>query len=105
MLIDTGPVVSGLVHRFDVSERWQGLLGARLIGASWSDHETGDGVQPWAVTLEFDIGELVVALGEVIDGRPSYLPDSLVVTANRRLALDYRPPAALTPAWTSGCET
>lgn len=55
-----------------------------------------------AVTLAFaEVGELVVALGEVVDGSPSYLPDSLIVTGSRDAALSYRPSAALTPAWTS----
>lgn len=94
----TGP----LVRRVDVSGRWGAFLGAQLIAASWAEQETGDGLQPWAVTLAFaEVGDLVVALGEVVDGFPSYIPDSLIVTASRDVALSYRPSAALTPAWTT----
>lgn len=96
------PQPGPLVRRVDVSERWDVLLGATLVGISWAQQETGDGLHPWAVTLAFaDAGELVVALGEALDGSPSYLPDSLIVTASRDAALSYRPLAALTPAWTA----
>lgn len=91
-----------LTRRADVSRRWTAFLGAKLIGASWADQETTDGLQPWAITLAFEgAGELVIALGELLDGIPTYLPDSLIVTASRDVALSYRPPASLTPAWTS----
>lgn len=93
---------SPLTRRVDVSERWGTFLGAKLVGTSWAQQETGDGLQPWAVTLAFaGAGELVVALGEVVDGSPSYIPDSLIVTASRDAALSYRPPATLAPAWTT----
>jgi hypothetical protein len=91
-----------LVRRVDVSERWGAFLGAKVVAASWAQQETGDGLQPWAVTFSFaDVGELVVALGEVVDGSPSYIPDSLIMTASQDAALSYRPLAALTPAWTA----
>jgi len=101
MLTETDLSSGPLVRRVDVSERWHDLLNAQLVRASWAEHETGEGVQPWAVTFDFArAGGLVVALGELIDGLPSYLPDSLLVTADRDVALRYRPPGALTPAWT-----
>ncbi|MFD7158498.1 hypothetical protein ACFV9C_28140 [Kribbella sp. NPDC059898] len=103
MDLDDGSPPGPLVRRTDVSVRWNGFLGAELVAASWAQHETGDGLQPWAVTLTFaDVGELVVALGEVVDGALAYIPDSLIVTASRDAARSYRPPAALTSAWTAG---
>lgn len=91
-----------LFRRLDVSRRWSAFLGAELVSTSWAEQETGDGVQPWAVTLVFaGVGTLVVALGEVLDGSPSYIPDSLVVTASRDVACAYRPPAALSAALTT----
>lgn len=102
-LSSEGVTPGPLVRRVDVSQRWGAFLGARLVAASWAQQETGDGLQPWAVTLAFaDAGELVLALGEVVDGSLSYIPDSLIVTASRDAALSYQPPAALTPAWTAG---
>lgn len=90
-----------LTRRIDVSKRWEALLGSRLVGVSWAEQETPDGFQPWAVTLAFSGGgELVVALGELIEGTPTYIPDSLIVTSSREDAIAYRPPASPTPAWT-----
>ncbi|WP_432880555.1 hypothetical protein ACQPYH_35480 [Kribbella sp. CA-245084] len=91
-----------LTRRVDVSRRWTAFLGAQLIGASWADQETTDGLQPWAITLAFEgTGDLVIALGELVNGIPTYLPDSLIVTSSRDVALCYRPPASLTPSWTN----
>ena len=102
MVSDEHSQAGPLVRRVDVSGRWGAFLGAQLIAASWAEQETSDGLQPWALTLAFaEVGELVVALGEVVEGSPSYLPDSLIVTASRDVALSYRPSSALTPAWTA----
>ena len=91
-----------LARRFDVSARWAAFIGARISDVSWSEQLTEGGLQPWAVTLAFaEAGELVVALGEVVDGHLSYIPDAMVVTARREVASAYRPPASRTPAWTS----
>lgn len=91
-----------LFRRVDVSKRWSAFLGAKLVAASWAQQLTAGGLQPWAITLAFaDVGELVVALGEVVDGSLSYLPDSLIITSSRHAALSYHPRAALTPAWTA----
>jgi hypothetical protein len=96
-----GSTPGPLARRIDVSMRWKAFLGAEVVSASWAQHETGDGLQPWAVTLMFaGVGELVVALGETVDGDPSYIPDSLIMTASRDVALSYQPRAALTSAWT-----
>lgn len=90
-----------LTRRVDVSLRWKELLGSQVVGVSWSEQETSDGLQPWAVTFALaDAGELVVALGELVNGIPAYLPDSLIVTASREAGLSYMPSASLMPAWT-----
>jgi len=90
-----------LTRRIDVSRRWGAFLGSQLVAASWAEQETADGYQPWAVTFAFEnVGELVVALGELVDGTPTYLPDSLIVTASREAAVSYQPVASATPAWT-----
>ncbi|MFD3403742.1 hypothetical protein ACFWUU_23865 [Kribbella sp. NPDC058693] len=95
---DPGP----LKRRLDVSRRWSAFLGAQVVGIYWTEQETTDGFQPWAVTLDFEgVGELVIALGELVDGVPTYLPDSLIVTASQDVARSYKPPASPTPAWTN----
>jgi len=102
ILWDEIPLPGPLIRRVDVSKRWGPFLDETLLTATWAQHETGDGWQPWAVTLAFSNGsELVVALGEMIGGSPSYLPDSLIITASREISRSYQPKAALTPAWTA----
>lgn len=92
--------VRPLMRRVDVSGRWPMFVGARVLAAAWSYHETGDGLEPWAVTLAFaQAGDLVIALGELSAGGPSYTPDALVVIAATEIARAYQPPAALGAAW------
>jgi len=85
----------------DVSSRWSHLLGARVIGQYVAMGETGWGDhQPWSCRLEFDNGQsLVVCLGEMVGGMPSYLPDSLLVTGSREVAMSYCPHGADSSAW------
>jgi hypothetical protein len=90
-----------LTRLVDASERWRGLLGARVIDQHISFQRTDWGVQPWACRLDFDSSlALVVALGELAPaGNVTYIPDALVVTSSRDLALNYRPYAATGSAW------
>jgi hypothetical protein len=53
----------------------------------------------WALTLLFEDAEPVsVALGELVCGAPSYLPDSLVVLVGQEVAQDFRM-VGRTSAW------
>lgn len=89
-----------LIREVDVSARWSNLIGMRVIAASWALHETNDGMQPWALTFAFEGSDgLLVALGEIVDGHPTYLPDSLVVTSSRDVGLSYRPSSSACAAW------
>lgn len=90
-----------LVRRVEVSSRWSQFVGTEATDLSWSQQRIGDDLLPWAATLAFgSAGELVVALGELAGGEPSYLPDSLLVTASHLSAASYWPSAALSAAWT-----
>lgn len=83
----------------DVSERWGGLIGERLTACTFS-HSTPPSDLPWAINLRFASGAyLVIALGELLDGQPSYMPDSLLVIGSREAAVSYSHPAALGTAW------
>jgi|GEM_PF-6648966 len=85
----------------DASERWAHLLGAEVVDQRVGMQETNWGVQPWSTRLDFSNGHsLVVCLGELsFDGDPTYLPDSLLVTDSRELAMAYRPLATFGSAW------
>ena len=85
----------------DVSQRWNHLLGARVVDQHVAVQETDWGAQPWSLRLVFDESRaLVVCLGELTPaGEATYLPDSLLVTDSREDASVYRPRAAATNAW------
>lgn len=83
----------------DVSERWSQLVGQRLAACTFS-HSAPPSDLPWAMNLRFESGaHLVIALGELLDGEPSYMPDSLLITGLREVAGSFSPPAALGTAW------
>ncbi|MDR0848415.1 MAG: hypothetical protein LBN10_05145 [Propionibacteriaceae bacterium] len=89
---------------FDASKRWAFLIGETLEDVSFS--RTPSSVDlVWAVNLGFSGGKhLVVALGELVDSVPSYMPDTLVVTSSESVARSYWPTNrdgrwTLGPAW------
>jgi len=103
----TGPRESGGpspdVRCVDVSARWGRLIGLALDGYTLSFQDTDGGLAPWACRLHFREGDahLVVALGEKLADEVTYIPDSLIVTDSRSVAVRYRPPAARSSAWGS----
>jgi hypothetical protein len=54
----------------------------------------------WALALNFrNAASVAVALGELVDDMPSYLPDSLVVLFGQEAAESYRIASSPTSAW------
>jgi len=88
----------------DVSVRWPSFVGARLEAVAWS-HSTASTRRVWSMNLVFVGGKhLVVALGELKDGVPSYTPDNLLITASEPVAKAYWPSnedghVTESPAW------
>ena len=88
----------------DVSTRWSSCVGARLdsVVVSRSLAETR---RIWAMNFDFDNdNHLVIALGELDEGMPSYMPDNLIVTDSEAIARAYWPAnseeaCTETPAW------
>ena len=88
----------------DVSARWGALIGQRLTACTFS-HSVPPSDLPWAMNLRFASGaHLVIALGELLDDEPTYIPDSLLVTGSREVAAAFSPPAALGTAWSDRLE-
>jgi hypothetical protein len=84
----------------NVTSRWSMFEGDVLRRLDFALHDVGAGPEPWACHLKFASGRgLVVALGELSRNGVTYLPDSLVVTASRRIGMRYQPPVALDCAW------
>lgn len=84
----------------DVSHRWRSVLGSSLTSHAWGWHEVESGREIWAVALRFSNAQtLTIALGELVEGVPTYMPDSLVVTATERIAKAYKPRAAINSLW------
>jgi len=75
----------------DVSARWLPFIGARLEAVAWSC-STASARRVWAMNLVFTGGKhLVITLGELKSGVPSYIPDNLLVTASESIARAYWP--------------
>ncbi len=73
---------------------WQGLLGRPIvrIRSSWQVPNEGCPETLWALSLELDEqGSATVALGELRDGAPTYIPDSLVVVFGHTAGTAYAP--------------
>lgn len=86
----------------DVTSRWPEFAGDALLHYRFSLQEGVDGPEPWSCRLVFLSGRnLVIALGELNGREISYLPDCLVVTADRDVAENYQPLRAWDNAWGS----
>ncbi|MFG1842639.1 hypothetical protein ACGFH8_29915 [Micromonospora sp. NPDC049175] len=81
---------------------WPSRLGHAVEGISWAWHQPGDDCPEllWAVRFDFGVtGSAVIALGEVDDGTPRYMPDSLLVLFDENLARSYVIPAGESSSW------
>jgi hypothetical protein len=101
---NSGVRAGTLLDAFDVSEapEWTGILGRTVngIGAAWHVPNAGRPRSVWALRINLDGGSsFVIALGEVREGNPAYLPDSMVVLFNREDAEAYRIGGSATSAW------
>lgn len=93
-----------LIDAIDVSSapEWTSLLGGSIssIRISWHIANTGCPRSVWAIRFDVETGaSFVVALGEVRDGVPTYLPDSVLVIFDREDAETYRTAGSSTSAW------
>ncbi|HBX81963.1 MAG: hypothetical protein WAV45_09440 [Propionibacteriaceae bacterium] len=89
-----------LTVTLEVGERWPDLLGTRMVGCEFGYQHVESGREPWAALLVFEGGaRLLIALGELVDAVPTYLPDSLVITADAHVAQGYTPPASEGSPW------
>lgn len=85
-------------------EHLPGVLGSPIVELRRGLHVVTEQGRPllWSVAFKTDAGgEVCVALGELRDGTPHYLPDSLVVLPSVDGADSYHPPASTTSAWGS----
>lgn len=98
------PLEDGGLVVVDVSRtgRWGGLLGQPVtqLRAAWQVPSENSPEMLWAVSFRTaGGGEVSIALGEVRDGTPTYLPDSMVVIFSSAKAGAYQPIASTTSAW------
>jgi hypothetical protein len=95
---------SDTVELLDAAARpgWSSRAGRKVcrVGIAM-DSPIGDGKDYlWAVRLEFiDASPVVIALGEIHDGMPSYHPTALLAIFDAELAQFYRPNNAPESAW------
>jgi len=89
--LDFGGTQKKGTESVDVSARWKPLIGATLdrVTPLYSNAFTH---RTWAIRLEFGNGtNLIIALGALKEGIPSYMPDNLIVTASEIIARAYWP--------------
>jgi hypothetical protein len=85
-----------------MTTQWAALLGQPIMQMRAAWHVSSDNGQEllWATSFRTTAGgEVSIALGEVQDRGPTYLPDSLVVIFSSAKARQYQPPASRTSAW------
>jgi hypothetical protein len=97
-------VIPDYSKTIDLSARpgWEACVGEELISVRVSRHRPvptqGDCL--WALALTFrNATSVAVALGELVDDIPSYLPDSLVVLFGQQAAQSYWISGSPTSAW------
>lgn len=86
--------VEGLIDALSVSKEpeWVGILGRTIhgVGVAWHVPNAGCPRSVWAARIDLDGGSsFVIALGEIHEGAPAYLPDSIVVLFDRNDAESY----------------
>lgn len=81
---------------------WEACVGEELISIRVSQYRPASTQDDclWALAFIFrNAVSIAVALGELVDDMPSYLPDSLVVLFGQEAAESYRIAGSPTSAW------
>jgi hypothetical protein len=100
----SGLRAGSLIDAIDVSgaPEWMAILGRTVngVGVAWHVPNAGRPKSIWALRFDIEGGSsFVIALGEVRDGSPTYLPDAIVVLFDREDAESYRIAGGVTSAW------
>lgn len=98
------PVIPDYSKTIDLSAQpgWEDCVGEELISVRASQYrpDPAQGDCLWALALTFrNTASVAVALGELVDDIPSYLPDSLVVLFGKEAAEGYWISGSPTAAW------
>lgn len=81
---------------------WPSRLGHTIEGIAWAWHQPCDDCPDllWALRVDFGApGSAVIALGDVEDGTPRYMPDSLLILFDEDVARSYAIPAGEGSSW------
>lgn len=92
------------VSRDNVTDmpEWKPLTGRRVeeVGVAWHESEEGPEETLWSLRLSFgEAGSVVVALGQVREGRVRYMPDEFIVIFDEDLARSYFSPLGSSAAF------
>lgn len=101
--LDDGSIGS-LIGAIDVSglPEWPSITGLTVRGLGIAWHRANPGCPDSAWALRFDLDDkisFVIALGEIREGIPSYLPDSVLVLFEKEDAESYKTAASATSSW------
>ena len=97
-------LIGSFVDTVDVSggDSWGRILGRTVsgVGVAWHASGSEELRAPFAIRLDFHgATSVVIALGELVGGVPSYLPDGVLVIFDETVAANYVFPGAESPAW------
>jgi hypothetical protein len=100
----SGSWAEGLIDAFSVSgaPEWMGILGRTIhgVGVAWHIPNAGCPRSVWAIRIDLDRGSsFVIALGQIHERAPAYLPDSIVVLFDKDDAESYWISGSDTSAW------
>jgi hypothetical protein len=95
-----------LIDAVDVSDvpKWSSKIGRtiRSLGIAWHVANLNCPNSVWALRFDLeDHSSFVISLGEIRNGAPTYLPDSVLVLFEKEDAESYRTAASTTSAWGS----
>ena len=83
-------------------EMWKGRIGKPIHGllSAWFNSDPYVGETLWGFSLQIEgNNEVTVALGELENGKPAYLPESLLVIFGKELAKSYQIPNVDGSSW------
>ncbi|MEY9965483.1 hypothetical protein ABIA33_003525 [Streptacidiphilus sp. MAP12-16] len=93
-----------LIDSVDVSDlpEWSSIIGLTIrgIGVAWHIANLGCPNSVWALRFDLEDGpSFVIALGEIRDDAPAYLPDAVLVLFEKEVAELYQMASSTTSAW------
>jgi hypothetical protein len=104
LAVETSSLRGSLIDVIDVSDvpEWSSIVGQTIRGLGIARHAANTDCPSSVWAIRFDVGNgssFVIALGEIREDVPAYLPDAVLVLFEKEDAESYRTTASPTSAW------